>query len=125
MKFNSTDYSNGVSIVSNSRITLDYTGIYNLQFSAQLNKSTASKSTVDIWLRKNGTDISNTNTSVALAGSDARTVAAWNFFVGVTAGDYLQLMWATDNTNSNILYEAANSIHPATPSIILTVNKIN
>lgn len=125
MTFNSTDYSNGVAIVSNSRITLDYTGIYNLQFSAQLNKSTASKSTVDIWLRKNGTDISNTNTSVSLAGSDARTVAAWNFFVGVTAGDYLQLMWATDNTNSNILYEAANSIHPATPSIILTVNKTN
>jgi len=125
MRFNSTDYSNGISIVSNSRITLDYTGIYNLQFSAQLNKSTASKSTVDIWLRKNGTDISNTNTSVSLAGSDARTVAAWNFFVGVTAGDYLQLMWATDNTNSNILYEAANSIHPATPSIILTVNKTN
>jgi hypothetical protein len=125
MRFNSIDYSNGVSIVSNSRITLDYTGIYNLQFSAQLNKSTASKSHVDIWLRKNGTNISNTNTSVSLAGSDAKAVAAWNFFVGVTAGDYVELMWATDDTNSLILYEAANDIHPATPSIILTVNKTN
>lgn len=125
MKFNSTDYSNGVSIESNSHIKVDYTGIYNIQFSAQLDKSTANKSTIDIWLRKNGSDVPATNTSVSVSGSSAKVVAAWNFYAGATAGDYFELMWATDDTDTVLSYASANGIHPSTPSVILTVNKVN
>ena len=125
MKFNTTDYSNGVSIENSSHIKVDKTGIYNIQFSAQLDKSTASKSTADIWLRKNGTDIPATNTAVTVAGSSAKVVAAWNFYAGATAGDYFQIMWATDDTDTVLAYAAVNGIHPSTPSVILTVNKVD
>jgi hypothetical protein len=124
MTFNSTDFANGVTMANSSHITMQHPGIYNIQFSAQLDKTTASKSTVDIWLRKNGSDVDATNTAVTIAGSSAKVVAAWNFFTNAAANDYYQLMWSTDDTDTRILYAAANGVHPSTPSIILTVNKI-
>jgi len=51
-------------------------------------------------------------------------VAAWNFFQTVSASDYVELKWATDNTNIVIEASAASSPHPATPSLIVTVQQI-
>ena len=123
MTFNSTDISNGVWVNSadKSKIYTDRIGAYNIQFSAQLNKTTAVAKNVWIWLRQNGSDIAYSNTRVTLAGSAAATVAAWNWVVNLNAGDYIQIMWATDSTDCVIEADPANAFSPAIPSIILTV----
>lgn len=61
--------ANGVSVVSGSRITLANAGIYNIQFSAQIDKSDAGNDDIDIWLAKNGANVSWTNTSQTLVGA--------------------------------------------------------
>ena len=126
MTLNTTDLANGVSIVSNSRITIANTGIYNLQFSAQVFKTSGGTSKIDIWLCKNGSNVANTNTELQLDGNNHGTVAAWNFFVNAAAGDYFELCWASADTAVRLDYTAAQSspTRPAIPSLIVTVQKI-
>ena len=122
MTFNSTQLSNGVTVgTPTSRIYVDRLGVYNIQFSAQLNKTTAAAKKVYIWLRIDGTDVVNSGTAVTLAGSSAALVAAWNFVVEMNAGSYFELMWSTDDTGCQITAVVAAPPVPGIPSIILTV----
>ena len=126
MTYNTTDLSNGVSIVSNSRITMANAGVYNIQFSAQLDKTDSGDDTVQIWICKNGNMVANSNTETTLVGNAGKHVAAWNWFVNAAAGDYFEICWHSIDTSVFINYIAAASSpsRPAIPSIIVTVNKI-
>jgi hypothetical protein len=127
MTFNNTQFSKGVTIgTPTSRVYVDRAHIYNIQFSAQLDKSSASKSNVWIWLDKNGTSIPDSATQVSLQGSSSAIVAAWNFLLDMNAGDYFRLMWSTDDTGCFLKHDVAAPPVPAIPSVILTVtNNIN
>ena len=128
MKFNSTEFSNGVSIQNNSEITIANTGVYNIQFSAQLYNTGGSTEKVWIWLRKNGLDLSDTNTFLPIGAStnNEQNVASWNFLVEAIGGDYFQIMWASSQWNKVELYylpSSSNPTKPEIPSIILTVTQ--
>jgi hypothetical protein len=128
MSFSSTDISYGVTVSgsSNDKIKFTNAGVYNIQFSAQLDKTNSSNSTVYIWIAKNNSDIPLTNTGVTLGGgTNDASVAAWNFFVDANAGDFIQLKWGASNTNSRLLYSPTASVGPAVPSIILTANRVS
>ncbi len=123
MTFNTTDLSFGVTRGSpTSRIYVDRPNIYNIQFSAQLDKTSGGTGLVWIWLRKNGVDVPDSTGFVRLQGNSAELLAAWNYLTQLNAGDYIELMWEVDDTSVQILYEAATAVHPATPSVILTVS---
>lgn len=123
LTYGNTDLQNGVRIYNNSRILIDNAGKYNIQFSAQLHDTSGGSSTIDIWLSKNGTAVPNSNTTIVMAANTYH-VAAWNFFVSANANDYFEIMWATTDLDLKIEYEPSSSVHPATPSVILTVNQI-
>ena len=126
MTFNTTDSSNGISIGSpSSRLVVDNQGVYNVQFSAQLDQSSGGTTNVYIWLRKNGTNVENTASTVALQGTSARLVAAWNFIIQLEPTHYVELMWATDTTNARILAASTTSVWPAIPSVICTITQVN
>lgn len=126
MTYNVTELSSGVSIVSNSQITIANAGIYNIQFSAQFDKTDSGSDPVEIWLCKNGSNVANTNTGITLDGNSAKAVAAWNFVVSASAGDHFELCWYSPDASVFINYVAAgtNPTRPAIPSIILTVTQI-
>lgn len=121
--FNNTDLSAGVYRgTPTSRIYVDRPGAYNFQFSAQLDGTTASARDIYIWARVSGTDVPNSATRVHMKGSSEAYVAAWNFVLRMNTGDYFELMWATTNTNVQILADPATAFCPAIPSVILTVS---
>lgn len=132
MTFDTTAIANGVSIVAGSRITFARKAVYNLAFSAQLvNASTTDDATVSIWLSKNNSAVANSNSDVTVvkkhAGGDGKLVAAWNFFVDVNEGDYVEIYWSTTVAATTITHQAAQTspARPATPSVILTVNEVD
>jgi hypothetical protein len=126
MTFDTTDASNGVSIGSpTSQLVVNEQGVYNIQFSAQLDKSSGGAANVYIWLRKNGTNVPNTTTTLTLQGTAARQVAAWNFVIQLDSTNYVELMWAADDANVVVLAATATSVWPAIPSIICTVTQVN
>lgn len=108
----------------NSRVYVDNTGTYNIQFSAQFISTNASSKDVYIWLSVNGVNVPDSATKITLSGSSNAYVAAWNFVVSLTAGDYFELYWETTNTNVSILATTASGNIPAIPSVILTVTSL-
>jgi hypothetical protein len=120
--FNSTDLSFGVSIgTPASRIYVDSEGVYNFQFSLQLDKVSGGVGLFYLWARINGVDQTNSATQIRIQGNNAESVAAWNFVYKMTAGDYLELMWAVDTTDITIQTFAAAPPVPDIPSVILSV----
>ena len=130
--FNGTSIDNGVNIVNSSEIHVDYAGYYNIQFSLQLSNNDNAAQDVDVWFRKNGVDIANSNSRFGLAprkslGDPFHIVAALNFIVDLTADDYCQLYWQTTNTNVKIEHYTAGTspTRPAIPSVILTATFVS
>jgi hypothetical protein len=127
MTLNSTDWQTGITLESDSRIKMTESGKYNIAFSAQLHQ-TNSSGIINIWLAKNGTPVAESNTKCAITANNPYYVAAWNFFVNASAGDYYEIFWSSNSNNTVIEYEPAigsgATLHPAVPSIILTVNQV-
>lgn len=128
--YDTTDFSNGVSVVSSSRITVKNYGIYNFQTSIQFTNADSQEHAVSVWFRKNGTDISNSNTQLSIIarhGSiDGSIVFAVNFYFELEANDYIEMMWSTTDTDVKLEYLAAQTTptRPATPSVIATMQYI-
>ena len=119
---NNTSLTQGVSIgTPTSRVYVNRTGSYNIQFSLQLVSTNAASKDVYIWADVNGTSVPESATKLTLSGSSNAYVAAWNFVIRMSAGDYFRLMWSTSNTNVQIAAVAASAPVPAIPSVILTV----
>ena len=118
----STSLTQGVSIgTPKSRVYVDRTGAYNIQFSLQLVSTNAASKDVYIWADVNGTSVPESATKITMSGASNAYVAAWNFVIRMSAGDYFRLMWSTTNTNVQIARIAASAPVPAIPSVILTV----
>ena len=119
--------NDGITVVSNSRLTVTRSGIYNIQFSAQVATTVGGSPTVYIWLRKNGTNVLYSNTAVTIKNQNDKYVAAWNFVENLTAGQYVELIWYVNGGASAQL--VAEPVGPtnggvAVPSVIVTMTQI-
>jgi hypothetical protein len=107
-------------------------GIYNLQFSVQLNNPNNAPHDVDIWVRKNGVDIPNSNSRFGLParknpGDPFHILASLNIFADMKQDDYLELVWSTTSTTINLTGYAAGTspTRPAIPSVITTLSFVS
>lgn len=123
---NADPSNNGVDLSGSDKIKVLHDDVYNIQFSAQFDKTDSGKDEVDIWLRKNGANVPDTNTVLSLEGNDAKAVPAWNFVLPLKAGDYIELAWYSNDIDMRALYTGAltSPTRPAVPSIILTVTNV-
>ena len=130
MTLNTTDYSSGVYLSNGSRINVRNYGVYNLQFSTQFVNTDSQIHDIDIWFRKNGTNIASSNSRYSVpnshGGVDGHLIAALNYFIEMNANDYMEIMWATDDTAVSIqqLPTRSSPDTPATPSVIATMQYI-
>ena len=128
--FDSIDKENGVTRgTPTSRIVVANAGWYNFQFSAQLDKSAGSAANIWIWPKINGVNVDDSASKVAIQGTTAETVPAWNWVLQMDANDYFQLYWLTDDANVQLKHDSAfgsapNNV-PAIPSVILTVTFVS
>ena len=129
---NSTSFKNGVTIENSSQITFANEGVYNIQFSLQLANTDNATEDIDVWFRKNGVDIANSNSRFGLAPRKSaldpyHVVASLNFVDSFQAGDYVELYWSTSNVLAYIEHYAAGTTptRPAIPSVILTATFVS
>lgn len=111
--------------VPTSRIYVANTGVYNFQFSAQLDKSGGSADAVYIWARINGVNVPHSTTKIVIDGPNNEIVPAWNFVFVMQAGDYFELAWESADTAVVAAAQAPASNYPAIPSIIMTVTWVS
>jgi hypothetical protein len=130
--FDTTDFTNGVTLSNSSRLNVAQAGIYNLQFSIQFKNTTNDGQDVDVWLRKNGTNIANSNSRFHLparksGGDPSHLIAALNFFVSLAANDYVEIMWRPTDVGVSLEHFATSSspTRPAVPSVIATLSFVS
>ena len=130
--FDTTDFNNGITLSNSSRLNVSQAGIYNIQFSVQLVNTTNASIDIDIWFRKNGTNIDKSNSRFGLAprkslGDPFHLIGAMNFFVSLDTNDYVELMWRTSDVGAYIEHYAASSTptRPSIPSVIATVTFVS
>jgi hypothetical protein len=124
MKVNSTyDSSETAFNVTRdtNKIYVAETGVYNIAFSAQLDKTGGSASDVYIWIRVNGINVPHSASKIVIDGPNSEIVAAWNWMLTLTAGDYFEIAWQSADTNVVLLEQAASGNIPEIPSVIITV----
>ena len=129
--YNTTDYANGITLTNSSRLNVSNPGVYNIQFSIQFASDDTQIQDVDVWFRKNGTDVAGSNSKFSVpnshGGTDGHLIAALNFFIELAANDYVEIMWATSSTLVTIEHLAAQTTptRPATPSVIVTMTYVS
>ena len=127
MSADTVTISSGVTVVAGSRFTVSQAGVYNLQFSAQIESSKGgSPETIDIWLSKNGTNVPDSNTQLSLNSNNGKIVAAWNFVETLDVGGYLELKWSVSAIEIQLVTTGAqtNPTRPSVPSVIVTMTQI-
>jgi hypothetical protein len=131
MTFDTTDFSNGVYLSNSSRLNARNAGIYNVQFSVQLQNTDNAQHTVDIWFRKNGTNITASNSMFTVPARKSASIyghliAAINYFVELAANDYVEIVWRAESTDVSIeqLPTQTSPTRPATPSVIATMQYV-
>lgn len=126
MAFDTAAEATGVFIANSTELTFANAGVFNVQFSAQFDKTDAGDDELDIWISKNGIDVEWTNTRVTVHGNDGKAVPSWNFMLSMGAGDYLEFHWSSPDANMRILALPAQTgpTRPSIPSIILTAQQV-
>jgi len=132
---NSDAANNGVRMVSGSRMTFDFAGVYSITFSIQFANSSATLYDSQVWLRKNGTtsafDIADSNSRFSITGRHGSTnghvIGTVNFVMQLNAGDYIVLAWSAEDVAviiETLPATVGTPTVPRTPGIILTAVQV-
>jgi hypothetical protein len=126
--WDNTEIANGISIVSNSQLTVVDSGLYQFDVTLQLQSNSGVDKNVLFWFKKNGTNIANTTRIVTVTTNAAYTPISLSEFFSLDAGDYIELWWQADSTNVALVTVAAGGAapnnYPAAPAGIIAVNQI-
>jgi hypothetical protein len=129
MTLNTTDYANGVSVASSSRITVVDSGIWNLQWSGQFENPDSQDHDARVWLKINGTVVVGSTGFFAVPSKhgsvNGHALIGWNYFLSLNANDYVELWWETDSTQVSIQTYAAAGNYPSTASLIATLSFVS
>ena len=119
---------NGIVSSASGTITIGYTGTYNFQFSVQFQNSDNAAHNANVWLRKNGANLAETNGTVAIPRTggtgNGYTISSWNYIVAASGGDKFQFMWTADDTHVSIIDVAGLGTAPNSPGFIATVQQV-
>ena len=131
LQCNTTDIADGITVASGTQFTVPNDGKYNLQFSAQLKNVGNTQEDATIWFRINGVDVPSSATQITVparksAGIFGYAVAAWNIFLNMTAGEYVEIIWLPTSTNITVeaLPSSVTPAYPAIPSVIVTMQQV-
>lgn len=131
--YDASDFTGGVTLSSGSRLTVPAAGVYNVTYSLQFKNATNDVQDIDIWLRKNGTDIPDTNSRFSISprkssGNPSHLITTTSVMAELAANNYVEVMFHVTSTSVSlehfpaVTYSAGVSpAHPATPSAIVQV----
>jgi len=119
--FNTTSFNDRVSVVSNSRVTVEDSGVFTFKVTAHFSQSSAAFKEAHIWTRKNGTDIAYSSNLLIIEGTGKQLPAVCVFGITLSAGDYVEFMWGTESTSVELRTYAASAPYPAGPSASVSV----
>ena len=125
--FNSSGDKQGISIDGSdaSKLNFTHTGKYYISFHATLSSGSASTKTVYSFPKISGVTVSKSTIISTLHENGQKKVMSRNGIFSITAGQYLQAFWASDDTDVELQHNAATAFAPATPSVTLSIIQVS
>ena len=136
--YTTNDFPGTIAIGSpTSRIVVTFAGIYQFTFSLQFQSTSTGTELVEVWFRKNGTNIADSNSQFSMpprksASVPSALIAVTPYMINLAANDYIEIMWSSTATTTSLSALAAkafsagnNPAIPATPSAIVAVQFIS
>lgn len=134
--FDATDFNDGVTLVSGTQLVVPHAGVYNVNYRIQFQSANPDRDSIDIWFRKNGSDIAASNTQFGTSdrmgsGFPSNMVASAQLMVTLAANDYIEVVWRPSTTTVTMEYLAAVTASgstpdiPATPSAVVQVRYVS
>ena len=108
-----------------SKIEFTHAGTYHISYVGTVSSSSASTKTIEIWPRVNGVDIANSGIVSTSHENGQKKVIARNGMFTLSAGDYLQAVWAVDDTDLWLEHENASAFAPAVPSSTISILQVS
>ena len=126
IQFDTPALAGGVSLDATypTRIVFTEAGTYLLGFSAQITSTNASSVEFRFWPVINGTNVAGSTIVASLKNNGDTTVVSRTAIFQITAGDYLEVGWATTSTSSYLEAHAATAYAPASPSATLSITRL-
>ena len=129
--YNVTDVADGVTLVDGSKLTVPLDGVYNIQWSGQFQNVENAVENVKVWVRINGVDVAGSAGNISMQPRKSslipnEVIASWNYFLTLTAGQYVELVWLPSIATLTMpaLPASVSPAYPATASVIVTVNQV-
>ena len=96
-----------------------------VNFSAQISSTSSSTVRFWFWPRVNGSDVAGSTMVNALHQNGATLVVSRSAILNLTAGDYLEAMWAVDSTSGFLDASAATAFAPAAPATTISITRLH
>jgi hypothetical protein len=122
--FNNSTGNYGISVASNTQITVSNAGVYSIYFTAEVDKNDGGADQVDFWLMKNNSNLTATNRRATLSAAGEKTPVSVSYIQSLNAGDYLEIAWSSADIDLLLYAEAAAGSLPATPSILMNIQLV-
>lgn len=106
-----------------SRIVVADDGLHSIHASLQADASSGSPS-VWAWVRVNGVDVANSSRVASVSGAGALREITVSAIVDLLAGDYIEIVWASDSTSGVLTATASTAFAPSSPSASVLVRKL-
>ena len=131
LTFNVTDVADGVTLVDGSKLTVPLNGVYNIQWSGQFRNVENAVESVKVWVRIDGVDVAGSAGNISMQPRKSalipnEVIASWNYFLTLTAGQYVQLVWLPSVATLTMptIPATVSPAAPAAASIIVTINQV-
>lgn len=124
LTFDAVNIANGLSIgAPASHIVAEFSGLYRFSISVQITSGSASTKQAWFWFRKNGVDIANSATKATVTGSSTTVAPSVDILISLDAADYVEVVWAADDTGVTLDTTPATAFAPQAPGVILVVSQ--
>lgn len=127
LAWDTTVITEGITLTGSptTRLTVAHSGLYNFAARIQFSSANSNAKSAWMWLRKNGTTNIGSSTAVgSLKDSGGYTVLAINDFVSLGVNDYVELMWAVNDTGLQPTNVAATAFAPSSPTAHVAVTQV-
>ena len=125
-RYNTTELSNGITVVDNTKITVANTGVYEIGYSPQIEKTQGTGAIVTIWAAINGNPVARSSSTLGLVSNSVLQLPFVSFIFELNADDYVEFYFSSDNEFVQLaaLSGLTTPTRPDSPSVIIVAKQV-
>ena len=124
--YNTTELSNGISVVNGSQIKVANKGVYEIGYSAQIEKTLSTSADVTIWAAINGVPVTRSSSLTSLVANSVIQLPFVSFIFELNANDYVEFYFSSPSQYVQLSsYSGLTSpTRPNAPSVIIVAKQV-